>query len=176
MPGPGVDFFRKAGRRLTHMPFIAEDLGVITAEARETMRLFRIPGTKPLTFALDETLGESPFAPHNLERDNVVYTGTHDANPVRGWYETEASQEQKRQLSRYLGRRLTADSVAPALIRLAMMTVADTVIIPLQDVLGLVADARMNRPGTLQRNWIWRCREDQFARETAEKLAGWTEL
>ena len=176
MPGPGIDFFRKAGRRLACMPFIAEDLGVITPETRETMRLFRIPGTKPLTFAFDEGLGESPFAPHNLERDNVVYTGTHDANPLRGWYETEASQNQRRRLNRYLGRKLTADTVAPALIQLAMMTVADTVIIPLQDVLGLGADARMNRPGTMKGNWIWRCREDQLVPGTAAKLAGWAEL
>ena len=176
MPGPGMNFFRRAGRCLPQLPFIAEDLGEITPDTRETMTTFGIPGMRPLPFAFDGSPAETPFAPHNLVGNIVVYTGTHDSNPIRGWYDTEASRSQKNLLNRYLGRKLTAETAAPALIQLAMMTVADTVIIPLQDVLGLGADARMNHPGTLKGNWIWRFREDQLIPETAKKLAGWAEM
>lgn len=176
MPAPGMDFFRCASRCLPQLPFIAEDLGEITPDTRETMAIFKMPGMRPLTFAFDGSPAKSPFAPHHLVGNTVVYTGTHDSNSIRGWYETEASRSQKNLLNRYLGRKLTVETVSQALIQLALMTVADTVILPLQDVLGLGADARMNRPGTLKGNWLWRCREDQITRETAIKLAGWTEL
>lgn len=176
MPGPGRDFFRRVARRLTQLPFIAEDLGEITPDTRETMSAFGIPGMRPVTFAFDESLTNSPFAPHNLERNAVAYTGTHDLNTLRGWFETEASRQQKHLLFSYLGRKVTAETVVPALIQLAMMTVADTVITPLQDVLGLGSEARMNRPGTLKGNWVWRIREDQLTRDIAAKLADWTAL
>ncbi len=176
MPGPGREFFQCASRRLTHLPFIAEDLGEITLDTREAMHTYGLPGMRPLTFAFNESLATSPFALHNLERNTVVYTGTHDLNTLRGWFETEASRKQKTLLSRYLGRKVTADTVAPLMIQMAMMTVADTVIIPLQDILGLGADARMNRPGTLKGNWIWRFRSDRLTQETASTLADWTEL
>ena len=176
MPGPGVDFFQRIVRHLNPRDFIAEDLGVITPDTREAMRIFHIPGTKPLTFAFDGNPGQNPFAPHNLERNTVVYTGTHDMTPLRGWHETEASRLQKQNLRRYLGRNITTEKVAAALIHLAMMSVADTVIITLQDILGLGTEARMNRPGTLKGNWSWRHGEDWFDSEVAEKLAALTEL
>jgi 4-alpha-glucanotransferase len=175
-PGPGAEFFHKLGRFLTQMPFIAEDLGVITPETRETMYFFRIPGMRPLIFAFDESLPANPFAPHNLERNCVVYTGTHDMPPVRTWFAAEASRIQKQLLSRYLGRKITAETAASALIQLAMMTVADTVILPLQDVLGLGAEARMNRPGTQKGNWIWRHTDTSLSPQNAARLAAWTKL
>lgn len=176
VPGPGMEFFRQATRRLTRLPFIAEDLGEITPDTRETMRIFGIPGMRPLIFAFDESIAKSPFAIHNLDRNTVVYTGTHDLNTLRGWFEADASRKQKTLLSRYLGRKVTAETVAPVMIQMAMMTVADTVIIPLQDVLGLGADARMNRPGTQKGNWNWRMETGQLTPEIAVKLASWTEL
>ncbi|MBN1546876.1 MAG: 4-alpha-glucanotransferase [Syntrophaceae bacterium] len=176
MPGPGQDFFRQATRRLTQLPLIAEDLGEITPDTRETMAAFEIPGVRPLTFAFGQFMPESPFAPHNLSRNNVVYTGTHDSNSLRGWFETEASRTQKQQLSRYLGRKVTAKTVVAALIQLAMMTVADTVILPLQDVLGLGAEARMNRPGTHKGNWVWRHQQEFLTPEIAVRFAAWTKL
>jgi 4-alpha-glucanotransferase len=105
----------------------------------------------------------------------VAYTGTHDNNTVKGWFEQEASQDDRQRLFRYLGREVFADEVPWELIRLLMMSAADTVILPLQDVLGLGPDARMNTPATNECNWAWRFKSDQLTPDVASRLREITE-
>ena len=153
---PAEDFFTTLRQHLTDLPILAEDLGIITPDVREIMDRFGIPGMRVLLFAFGEDLPTNPYAPHNHVKNCVVYTGTHDTNPVRGWFEKEATSEERERLFRYLGRKVSAEDVSWEFIRLAMMSVADTAILPMQDILGLGEEARMNRPATTEKNWQWR--------------------
>jgi 4-alpha-glucanotransferase len=117
-----------------------------------------------------------PFLPHNYEKNFLVYTGTHDNNTVRGWFEEEASTEDKRRLFRYLGREVPVEEIHWELIRLAMMSVAQSVILPMQDVLGLGQEARMNRPSIAHGNWEWRLRPGQITASVSERLLEITEI
>jgi 4-alpha-glucanotransferase len=173
---PGTEFFTEMLASLPGAQIIAEDLGMITADVRELMRQFNFPGMRPLLFAFGRDLPNSSYAPHNHIQNCLVYTGTHDNNTVRGWFETEASNEDKRRLFRYLGREIAASDIHREFIRLAMMSVADTVILPMQDILGLGADARMNVPSTTAGNWEWRLRPGQFTFGVAEELRDVTEI
>ena len=100
----------------------------------------------------------------------MVYTGTHDNNTTKGWFKKEATPEEKERLLHYLGREVPGEEIHWELIRLAMMSVARTVIIPMQDILGLGAQARMNRPGKKDGNWHWRLLEKELASPLAKKL------
>ena len=173
---PAEDFFNALLRRFPQLPIIAEDLGVITPEVREIMHRFELPGMKVLLFAFGEDLPTNPYIPHNLPRNCVLYTGTHDNNTVRGWFEREATPEIKKRLFHYLGREVPADRIHLELIRLAMMSVANMVIVPMQDILGLREEARMNRPATSQGNWQWQLLPEQLQPSVAERLLEMTEL
>jgi len=173
---PYRDFFNKLTRRFNCLPLIAEDLGNITPETRELMQELGIPGIRPILFALGKDISTHRSAPHNIERHSVAYTGTHDTNTIRGWFEKEASPEDRKYLFRYIGRKVPADRLSWELIRLAMVSAAEIVIIPMQDVLGLGESARMNRPGSARGNWRWRLREDQLARGISTRLLEMTEL
>ena len=105
----------------------------------------------------------------------MVYTGTHDNNTVKGWFEKEANSEQKKNLYAYLGGEVSADKLHQQLIRLAMSSVAKTVIIPMQDILGLGDEGRMNRPGTVRGNWSWRLNGTKLRASMAKNLAKLTE-
>ncbi|NLD57830.1 MAG: 4-alpha-glucanotransferase, partial [Methanomicrobiales archaeon] len=120
------------------------------------MQEFGIKGMKVLLFAFEEGFPDTPYLPHNVVPECYLYTGTHDNAPVRGWFEEEAKPEHRARMREYFGRDLSAEEASSVFIRLAMATVADTVIIPLQDILGLGAAARMNRPGISRGNWRWR--------------------
>jgi 4-alpha-glucanotransferase len=172
---PAVDFFHALFKRFPAPPLIAEDLGVITSDVREVMRHFELPGMKVLLFAFGEDNRLHPYLPHTYEKNAVVYTGTHDNNTSRGWFEKEAESKDKERLFRYLGRKISAQDLPWELIRLAMMSVADLAIIPVQDILGLGAEARMNQPGTGQGNWEWRLLTEQLTPALAEKLRAMTE-
>ncbi len=113
----------------------------------------------------------SPFTPHNYPPHAVAYTGTHDTNTVRGWFEEEAGQDQRRAFFHYIGREIPTDTVHWEFVRLVMMSVAETVIIPMQDLLGLGAEARMNRPGIAEGNWEWRVKADQLSDDLAGRLS-----
>jgi len=143
---------------------------------REIIHRFELPGMKVLLFAFDEDLPTNPYIPHNLPRKCVLYTGTHDNNTTRGWFEREATPEIKERLFRYLGREVSADRVHWELIRLAMMSVANMVIFPMQDILGLGEEARMNRPATTKGNWQWQLLLEQLTPSIADKLRGMTEI
>lgn len=173
---PAEDFFNALLRRFPQLPIIAEDLGVITPDVREIMHRFELPGMKVLLFAFDEDLPTNPYIPHNLPRKCVLYTGTHDNNTTRGWFEREATPEIKERLFRYMGRGVTAEEIHWELIRLAMMSVANMAIFPVQDILGLGEEARMNRPATTEGNWQWRLSPEQLTPSIADRLREMTEL
>ena len=143
-----MDFFTHLSRRFPYLPIIAEDLGLITQDVKDVMHHFGFPGMKILLFAFGPDMPHNPYIPRNFPKNCVAYTGTHDNNTVKGWFDQDASQDDKQRLFRYLGREVSADEVPWELIRLLMMSAADTVILPLQDVLGLGPDARMNTPAT----------------------------
>jgi 4-alpha-glucanotransferase len=172
---PATHFFNDLTRKFPFLPIIAEDLGVITPDVRETMRQFELPGMKVLLFAFGEDLPTNPYIPHNLERNCVAYTGTHDNNTIRGWFEGEEVPEDKKRLLQYLGRDVPGEELHWELIRLLMMSVANTVIFPMQDILGLGEEARMNRPATLEGNWQWRLSPDLLKPDLASRLLEMTE-
>ena len=167
---PVMDFFRALQRRFQSLPIVAEDLGYITPEVREALALLGLPGMKLFIFAFGEDGAENPYQPHNYPRNCVAYTGTHDNNTMRGWFQAEADEAVKARMSRYLGRELTVENVAWESWRAVSASVADTVIAPLQDVLGLDAEARMNRPSQAQGNWDWRFQADMLTSRVEEKL------
>jgi 4-alpha-glucanotransferase len=161
-PAPAEELFAKVFRHFSCISLLAEDLGTITADVREIMNRFEIPGMKVLLFAFGGDLSKNPYVPHNHIKNCVVYTGTHDNNTVRGWFEHEATPDDRGRLSRYLGRELSAENVSLEMIRMAMMSVADTAILPMQDILGLGEEARMNHPGTIEGNYQWRMLPEQM--------------
>jgi 4-alpha-glucanotransferase len=173
---PAADFFNVLFKKFSCLPIIAEDLGMITAEIRELMNRSGFPGIRPLIQAFSENPSTHSSAPHNVERHSVVFTGTHDFNTVRGWFENDATPENKERFFCYLGRSVSVEDIHWEFIRLAMMSAANTVIIPMQDVLGLDGKARMNRPGTIDGNWEWRFSSDKLTLSIAEKLKDMTEL
>lgn len=172
---PAVEFFTTLTERFPDWPIIAEDLGIITDEVREVMKRFGFPGMKVLLFAFTEDNSKHPYLPENYDRNCVVYTGTHDNNTARGWFEDEATAAERKRLDDYVGREVKADDVHEVLIDIAMESVADTVLIPMQDVLGLGEDARMNTPASPYGNWSWRATDAQLSVETARWLKGISE-
>jgi len=174
--GPGANLFQALVKRFPFLPIIAEDLGIITPDVREVMRDFDLPGMKVLLFAFGERLSTNPYAPHNFERNCVAYTGTHDNNTTRGWFEREATDEERKRLIDYIGHEVDAGRVHWELIRLLMMSVANITIFPMQDILGLGPDARMNTPAAPYGNWQWRLSPDMLKPDIATKLRAMTEL
>ena len=157
--GPGADFFEAVQREFGALPFIAEDLGVITADVSALRDRYHLPGTRVLQFGFD---GDSNnlHLPHNYPHNSVAYTGTHDNNTTRGWF--EALPENEKQLVRsYLGS--SGDGIAAALMRRVWSSPAALAIAPLQDLLNLGAEARMNFPGRTNGNWCWRCTDDMLS-------------
>jgi len=173
---PAEDFLNELAKRFPLLPIIAEDLGVITPDVREVIQRFELPGMKILLFAFGDDLASNPYVPHNLVRNCLVYTGTHDNNTVRGWFEKEATLEEKKRVSEYLGRNVSVENAHWEFIRLAMMSVANASIVPIQDVLGLGEEARMNRPATMGGNWGWRLLPEQLTSSVTKKLARMTEM
>jgi 4-alpha-glucanotransferase len=176
VPAPGEELLTLLKDRVVDLPLIAEDLGIITPDVSHLIERFNLPGMRVLLFAFTDDPSGSPHAPHNLKKNCILYTGTHDNATVRGWLESEATLGEKRRLFRYIGREISADQLPAELIRLAMMSVADTVIFPMQDILGLGAESRMNRPGTDAGNWRWRLKKDQISLLVTENLGEMTEV
>ncbi|MFW5813674.1 MAG: 4-alpha-glucanotransferase [Fibrobacterota bacterium] len=167
---PAKEFFRTMLGHFACFPVIAEDLGSIDSDVREVMHEMRFPGTKVLLFAFDDADPENPYLPHNLPRNCMACTGTHDTNTVKGWLETEADEKMRDNLYRYLGRHVPDGQMHWELIRLLMMSPAQMVITPLQDALGLGEESRMNRPGKFEGNWLWRAPDDYARSEAVQKL------
>jgi 4-alpha-glucanotransferase len=167
---PVEDFLDTLYRRFYNLPLIAEDLGFITPDVREIIARYKLPGMKILLFAFGENNPKHPYLPHNFTKNCVVYTGTHDNNTIRGWFEKEATPDDISRLEQYIGYAVSTDNVNWALIRLAMMSMADIAIVPMQDILGLGESARMNKPSVASGNWQWRFEEELFTAEIKERL------
>jgi 4-alpha-glucanotransferase len=168
LEAPGERFFELLKADLGTLPIVAEDLGVITPEVEALRDKFGFPGMKILHFAFDSDRANA-FIPYNyINRNCIVYTGTHDNNTTVGWFAERDSEAQARVID-YLGC-LCHDGIHWALIRLAMSSVANTAIFPFQDVLGLGSDTKMNQPSTVKGNWEWRCRQEAFNQELSGRL------
>jgi 4-alpha-glucanotransferase len=173
---PAEDFFKIILKHFPHISIIAEDLGIITDDVREIMAKFGFPGMKVLLFAFSEDLPTNPYAPHNHVKNCVVYTGTHDNNTIKGWFRKELDAEDRKRLSDYIGREVTEKTVSWEIIRLAMMSVADMVIVPMQDILGLGEKERMNLPASTNGNWEWRVLPEQLSPPLSKKLSELTKI
>jgi 4-alpha-glucanotransferase len=175
VPGPGADFFQAVRAELGRLPFIAEDLGLITPDVRALRDEFQVPGTRVLQFAFDGH-ADNPYLPNNFVPNSVVYTGTHDNAPTREWYE-ELPADQRNNLWSYLKRAPPGESAdaAPALMGLSWSSVAALAIAPLQDLLNLGKGTRMNVPGRPDGNWSWRSTEGMLSPEAFQRLRDLTE-
>jgi 4-alpha-glucanotransferase len=169
------DFIKALLKRFPNLPVIAEDLGIITPDVREVMNRFDFPGMKLLIFAFGDDFPNGAYLPHNYSRNCVVYTGTHDNNTAKGWFRSEANLKDKKRLFSYVGREVEEENVHWELIRLAMGSVANTVIIPMQDILGLGEESKMNLPATSDGNWQWRLDPRQITSLLSDKLREITE-
>jgi 4-alpha-glucanotransferase len=169
VPGPGANFLTAVQKELGALPFIAEDLGLITPDVYALRDQFRLPGMRILQFAFDGR-ADNPYLPSNYVPNTVVYTGTHDNNTTRGWFE-ELPEDQKRNVWNYLKRPgVKSEEVAWELIRLAWSSSAALAMAPLQDLLNLGAEARMNVPGSVAGNWRWRCTEEVLPPPVSDRL------
>jgi 4-alpha-glucanotransferase len=173
-PGPGADFFREAGKALGGLPLVAEDLGLITDDVYALRDEFNLPGMRVLQFAFDGNPNH-PFLPHNFLHNTVAYTGTHDNDTTRGWYRAQ-NEETRRIMWEYLGREPGDESeVARELLRIVWNSRAALTIAPLQDLLNLGSEARMNVPGRPEGNWRWRVTEESLTPQVFEQLREMTE-
>jgi len=176
-PVPTYAFFDTLKKKLGKFPVIAEDLGIITDDVKEAMSHYQLPGMKVLLFAFGESDPFHPYLPHMYPRNCIVYTGTHDNNTIRGWYEAEADQATRKRLLAYAGSGdESSASVVWGMIRLAQSSVADCAIIAAQDLLVLDASCRMNTPSTASGNWQWRMTAEQMRRMPIEHLAEMAKL
>lgn len=172
VPGPGEALFSALSRVLGELPIVAEDLGYITPDVEALRDRFAFPGMKILQFAFGSG-PDNPYLPHNHVQSSVVYTGTHDNDTTLGWF-TSLSAREKKMVLRYLDR--TGDGIVWDLIRTAFASVADTVVIPLQDLLELPGDFRMNLPGTAGGNWSWRLGKGVLTAKLAKRLLELTQI
>lgn len=190
VPGPGSDFFETLSSALTvptegsgesadharseipnTLPIIAEDLGVITPDVEELRDRFGLPGMRILQFGFDSA--KNPFLPHNYIANCIAYTGTHDNDTARGWFDT-APQEERDFALKYLNTN--GKNFVWALIRGVWSSVAVHAVAPMQDLLNLGGEARMNFPSKLGGNWEWRMREEDASEELAGRLKEFNEL
>lgn len=167
---PGMELFEALARHVTHLPFIAEDLGVITADVRELKNTFALPGMHVLQFAFGGKLVDNPDVPFRHMENAVVYTGTHDNPPTREWL-AHVSRNERDNLNAYVGYCVEEEDAARTLLRLAMASPARMAVAPLQDVLSLGAQTRMNTPSLPEGNWTWRASPDDLRPENFADLA-----
>ena len=177
--GPGADFFDALRGALGDLPLIAEDLGEVTPAVYALRDRYRLPGIKILQFAFGDDPSAPSFQPHNYPRRAVVYTGTHDNDTTAGWFHaaggagstrTAAQAQAERETAlRYLGT--DGKEIHWDMIRAALASVARLALFPLQDLLGLGSDARMNLPGNPVGNWTWRVEEGALTAALADRLA-----
>jgi len=177
VPGPGAPLFEALRKRLGSLPVIAEDLGFITPAVESLRDQFNLPGMKVLQFGFGPDAGSENYLPHRYLPHCVVYTGTHDNDTTVGWFTStepasaqswEAMQAERAFARKYLH---STEEIHWAMIRLAFASVADTAIVPMQDVLGLDGRARMNLPGSLGGNWVFRLESLAIDQATCDRLA-----
>ena len=184
MKGPGVSLFHAVQESLGQLDVIAEDLGVITPEVDALRDAFAFPGMRILQMAFGNDPKADEYIPHNHIRNCAVYTGTHDHNTTSGWFHskpgthTTISKREVEQERKYVIEYLGTDGseIHWDFIRLAMSSVAHMSIYPLQDVLGLGIDSRMNLPGTVRGNWEWRFSDGMLTQSIRQKLWHFTRI
>jgi 4-alpha-glucanotransferase len=184
-PGPGTRFFRTLATELGELPLIAEDLGLVTPAVESLRDRFGFPGIKLLQFAFGTDPQGPSFLPHNYPRAAAAYTGTHDNDTTAGWFHDQGSgtrsaeqtETERRTALHYLGAPAGDDGrdIHWRMIRAIMASVADLAMIPVQDLLGLGSEARMNRPGTLEGNWAFRLEPGALTPTTGDRLRDLTE-
>ncbi|MEF9989086.1 MAG: 4-alpha-glucanotransferase [Christensenellaceae bacterium] len=168
--GPAHELFDVLKQRLGNLPIIAEDLGFLTPEVFSFLNDCGFPGTKVLQFAFDEQ--NSIYQPQNYPKNCTVYTGTHDNDTTKSWF-MRLDAKTKKRLTDYIGK-CTKEEIADKLIRLAMSSVADVCILPMQDLLNLGGDARMNYPSQAMGYWKWRLQEQEFSKSHINTLKSYT--
>jgi 4-alpha-glucanotransferase len=171
--GPKDDLFNRLREALGGLPFFAEDLGYITADVHALRERLNIPGMAVLQFGFGDA-GSHSHLPHTFTPDKVVYTGTHDNDTILGWWESGASEEERRHARSYLGE--AQDGVNWSMIRCAINSAASLCVVPLQDIFGLGSEGRMNIPSQPDGNWRWRFRPEMLRPELAEKLKSLAEV
>jgi 4-alpha-glucanotransferase len=182
--GPGADFFRTVQTDLKVLPFVAENLGVITPEVEAMRKEFGFPGMSLLQFAFGNDPQGPSFRPHNYDRELVAYTGGHDNDTTVGWWNSSGIGESTRTAEDIRKERAFAraylgfedEPINWVLIRAIFASVANIAIVPMQDVLGLGSGARMNLPGTVAGNWKWRYQANALTTDVTERLRELTVL
>ena len=177
--GPGEDFLSKLQNTFGELPIVAENLGVITPEVERLRHEFRLPGMSLLQFAFGNDPQGPSFRPHNYARDLVAYTGGHDNDTTVGWWTSSGANDstrtpedvrKEREFARAYLNLEDDTEINWAMIRAVLASVADVAIVPLQDVLGLGTEARMNLPGSVSGNWKWRCRPGALTDDLSARL------
>jgi malto-oligosyltrehalose synthase/4-alpha-glucanotransferase len=168
--GPGNDFFSVVKENFPGMPFIAEDLGTIDAQVVNLKNDFSLPGMLVLQFAFGDNTPHSEYIPHNHRYNNIVYTGTHDNNTTKGWFNNELSEKNREEAAFYTGHPIDGYSCSEDFIRMAYSSVAKIAIIPVQDFLGLDASARLNKPSIADNNWTWKMQEADLKNIFSERI------
>jgi 4-alpha-glucanotransferase len=153
VPGPGAEFFKSMLKQIPDASFIAEDLGIVTPEVKQLREQFHFPGMNVLQFAFSGDPEENPYLPEKYVPESIVYTGTHDNDTTVGWYENGTTNAERQAMKGYIK---TSAPINWEMIRLAFESISNVAIVPMQDVLGLGSEARMNLPGKTDGNWQWR--------------------
>ena len=170
---PTKSFFDTLKFFFPTMPLIAEDLGSITTSVRNNLKRLEIPGMRVLLFAFDGSADNPNLAAHHT-KNSVAYTGTHDTNTVKGWFVEEATLEETNQVFKIMGRTISKRQISQEFIKIVMSSKSNLSIIPMQDVLELGSESRMNYPAKRFRNWEWRLKIEQLSSKNFEKLAKMT--
>jgi 4-alpha-glucanotransferase len=171
--GPKDELFNELSKELGGLPFFAEDLGYITADVHELRERHHIPGMAVLQFGFGD-VGAHMYLPHRLTPDRVVYTGTHDNDTTLGWWNSSATEYERRAANAYVGH--CEEGINWAFIRAAQASVASLSVVPVQDVLGLGSEARLNTPSVKTGNYLWRCQPGSLTSNLAERLASLAEV
>jgi 4-alpha-glucanotransferase len=172
---PGHALFNRLKEIFGELPFIAEDLGLITKEVDELREFFGMPGMRILQFGFADRGGHL-YLPHRYVENTVVYTGTHDNNTTLGWWQVDASEVERANVQTYVGAIHSDGEIVWSMVKLAAASVAKTCIFPLQDILHLGSEARMNTPAAAEGNWTWRYAPGALHPDFATKLAAIMEM
>lgn len=175
-PGPGESLLKAMTTAFPASSFVAEDLGTIDDNVTTLRDKFQLPGMKVLQFAFGKEMSVSVHIPHHYPFNCFVYTGTHDNNTTLGWIQEEATPEEYAHLKQYTGTTVNKKKTHLLLGRMAYAAVAANVILPMQDIIGLGAGARMNTPAGAGQHWAWRMLPEQFARKMMSRLKKWTQI
>ncbi|MBI9033015.1 MAG: 4-alpha-glucanotransferase [Bacteroidales bacterium] len=172
LKAPGEQFLFALKEQLINLPIIIDDLGESNKTTEQLKKKFKLIGMRTLQFGLNMD-DNSKNLPHYYNKDLIAYTGTHDNNTCEGWYK-DLDKEQKAHIKRYLNNQ--SEPICDSMIQAVWASVANIAIAPMQDILGLGSEARMNKPGTSENNWLWRMQENQFNEEHIKKMKTFTEL